>query len=377
MRTVGILGLAMGVLVLVGPAGAQVRTVVQTMDYADDSWSQGIWFAVPNNTPDTADIHLDTSPYYRTNIEDWKWTHDLTTVRPAAALGIESATLTITAWDVASLDEGEDFLIYIGGGTYFNEVFNAWLYDKTGVLLGLLKSFYDAPVTVPWPSTGQRTDYASRFSRTTFTIPPAQLDTLWNQNKLTFWIDIDQSDPNGNKVTLIDSSLSVRYIIPGPPADSLPVYRFWSSTLKGYPHFYTIDAAEKQSVIDNYPVDWTYEGIAYNALPVDTTVANARPVYRFWSPVFEGHFYTMNEAEKQSVIDELSFWWTFEGPAFAAFPEDSHPADTYPVHRFWSDSLAHHFYTMDEAEKQYVIENYAGIYTYEGIAWYAYVPSSE
>jgi uncharacterized repeat protein (TIGR02543 family) len=217
MKTLRILGVAVAVLLLSGAAGAQSQTVVQTMDYTYDGWSQGVWFGVPNYPPNE-DIHLDCSPYYRTNTEDWCWQHDLTAARPAGALGIQSATLTITAWDVGSLAEGEDHVIYIGGGVYYSDIFGAWFYDRTGILLGLLDSYYDAPVSVPWPATGQRVDYASRFSRTTFTLPASALDTLWNSDKLTFWIDIDQSDPNGNRVTLIDSTVSVEYITSGPPA---------------------------------------------------------------------------------------------------------------------------------------------------------------
>jgi uncharacterized repeat protein (TIGR02543 family) len=203
MKTLRILGVAVAVVLLSGAAGAQTQTAVQTLDYTDNSASQGIWFAVPNYPPNE-DIHLDCSPYYRTNIEDWGWEHNLASARPAGALGIQSATLTITAWDVGSLDEGEDHVIYIGGS----------------VLLGLLESYYDAFVSVPWPATGQRVDYATRFSRTTFTLPTSALDTLWNTDKLAFWIDIDQWDANGSRVTLVDSTLSVEYIMSGAPTDT-------------------------------------------------------------------------------------------------------------------------------------------------------------
>ncbi len=372
MRTLRILGIAVGVLVLAGTAGAQTRTVVQTMNYEDNTT-----FVIPPffASPVDPETHLDSSPYYRTNIEDWNWTHDLTTVRPAAALGIQAVTLTITAWDVGSLEEGEDHVIYIGGGTYFSEIFDAWLYDRTGVQLGLLKSFYDARVTVPWPATGQRSDYANRFSRTTFTIPvpSATADTLWNTNKLEFWVDIDQSDPNGNKVTLIDSSLSVQYIIPTPPASSVPLYRFWYNG-QGE-HFYTIDEAEKQWLIDNYSDIWIPEGIAYNVLPLDTTEPNARPVYRFWSSHdgYHSHFYTMSEEERDQIIRDWPWFWTYEDAVFAAFPEGQQPSDAYPVYRFWYNGGVDHFYTMDEAEKQWLIENYPDVWVYEGIAWYGYV----
>jgi hypothetical protein len=368
MRTLRILGAALGILLLSGTAGAQIRTVVQTMNYEDNTT-----FVIPPffASPVDPDVHLDSSPYYRTNIEDWNWTHDLTSVRPPAALGIQAATLTITAWDVGSLAEGEDHLIYIGGDVYFSEIFNAWLYDRTGILLGLLNSCYDAPVTVSWPSAGQRSDYASRFSRTTFTIPAAALDTLWNTNELEFWVDIDQADPNGNKVTLIDSTLSVQYIIPGPPVDSVPAYRFWYAGSSE--HHYTIDVNEAQWLIDNYSDVWTPEGVAFNALPLDTTNADARPVYRFWAASTASHFFTIDPNERDRLIRDWPDYWIYEGPVFAAFPEGLQPADAYPVHRFWFVGEADHFYTIDEAEKQWLIENYPDVWQYEGIAFYIYV----
>jgi len=45
--------------------------------------------------------------------------------------------------------------------------------------------------------------------------------------------------------------------------NDVPVYRFWSPTLEG--HFYTADEAEKQKLIDDYPHVWTYECIAFYA----------------------------------------------------------------------------------------------------------------
>jgi hypothetical protein len=368
MKTMRVFGLAFGVLLLAGPAGAQIRTVVQTMDYLNNgNFITPPFFADPTSS----EVHLDGSPYYRTNIEDWNWTHDLTSFRPSGALGIQSATLTVTAWDAGSLEEGEDHYIYIGGGLKWSDVFGAYLYDRTGVQLGWLMSFYEAPVTVPWPSEGQRADYASRFSRTTFSLPTAALDTLWNSNALTFWIDIDQAGPDGVKVTLIDSRLSVEYIIPGPPADSVPVSRFWYAGRSE--HVFTIDPNEAQWLIDNYSDVWIPEGIPFNVLPLDTANANAQPVYRFWAVGTGSHFYTIDTAERDQIIQDWPEYWIYEGPVFAAFPEGQAPADAYPVYRFWYNGQADHFYTMDEGEKQWLIDNYSNVWVYEDIAFYAYI----
>jgi len=152
-----------------------------------------------------------------------------------------------------------------------------------------------------------------------------------------------------------------------------PVYRFWSPLVSR--HFYTIGEAEKSHVIATYPPStWTYEGIAFYGSRDSMAPAGTSTVYRFWSPLVSGHFYTISEAEKDSVIATYPpSTWTFEGPAFYAYAEGSQPAGTLPVYRFWSPANSGHFYTMSEAEKDNLIATYPpDIWTFEGIAWYAY-----
>ena len=157
----------------------------------------------------------------------------------------------------------------------------------------------------------------------------------------------------------------------GEPAGSAPVHRFWSPVLLS--HFYTIDEAERQLLVTVYPHIWTYEGIAYRALPNDDD-PNSSPVYRFWSPVLLSHFYTIDEAERDLLLRAYPDVWTPEGIAFYAFAEDSQPEDAVPVYRFWSPVLLSHFYTADEAERDLLLRAYPDVWTPEGIAWYAYRP---
>jgi subtilisin family serine protease len=145
-----------------------------------------------------------------------------------------------------------------------------------------------------------------------------------------------------------------------------PVYRFWSDSKQG--HFYTISEAEKNLIISKYADSvWRYEGISYYAY--DQKVANTVPVYRFWSDSKQGHFYTVNSAEKDYVIanydDKI---WRYEGVAYYVYPLSS--TEGKKVYRFWSDTKQHHFYTSSSAERDYVIENYPdNIWKYEGEAW--------
>ena len=188
------------------------------------------------------------------------------------------------------------------------------------------------------------------------------------------YMDIDQilELTGGFRVTLGSSTLTVNYTTSGARSDKGPVYRFWSPVTLS--HFYTTDEAERDLLIDDYSHIWAYEGIAYQAL-LSAGDTGASPVYRFWSPTRGGHLYTIDETEKESMIARYpADVWTYEGIAFYAFVSDKLASGTVPVHRFRSSCLGYDFFTVDDAEKRWLIESYPEVWTYEGIAWYAYAP---
>ena len=169
--------------------------------------------------------------------------------------------------------------------------------------------------------------------------------------------------------TIGPSNVKVDFSEDNPPS---ALYRFWSPLNSR--HFYTISAAEKDSVIATYPANiWTYEGVAYYAFG-DNSEAGLAPVYRFWSPLNSAHFYTISEDERDSVIATYPpEVWTYEGIAFYAYPEGAQPAEAAAVYRFWSSTLSGHFYTISEAERDGIITTYPiEVWQYETIAWYAY-----
>ena len=92
------------------------------------------------------------------------------------------------------------------------------------------------------------------------------------------------------------------------------------------------------------------------------------PVYRFFNNNAGGHFYTIDEAEKNTVIQNYN-WFRYEGIGFYASPAPQ--PGTLPVYRFFNNNAGGHFYTIDEAEKNTVIQNY-NWFRYEGIGFYAY-----
>ena len=149
----------------------------------------------------------------------------------------------------------------------------------------------------------------------------------------------------------------------------MPVYRFWSPVLLR--HFYTISEAERDKLINNYAYVWTYEGIAYHAFASDAQPGVA-PIYRFWSGTLNAHFYTSSAGEKTKLIDNFSSTWTFEAIAFYAYAGGSQFAGTSAVYRFWSPQLTCHFFTISLAERDKLVNLYPLVWTYETAAWCAY-----
>lgn len=171
----------------------------------------------------------------------------------------------------------------------------------------------------------------------------------------------------------VDSTTPIKVLgLPDPQSDSsVAVHRFWSEVYWG--HFYTANEAEKDSLVHEHADLWTYEGVAYEAF-ADNAMAGLAPVYRFYSDTVHRYFYTMNEDEKDNIMEHESDVWECEGVAFYAFPTGQQPDDTVPVYRFWSDALSAYFYTIEPGERDKLINDYADVWTYEGIVWHAYPP---
>ena len=138
------------------------------------------------------------------------------------------------------------------------------------------------------------------------------------------------------------------------------VYRFWSASQSR--HFDTISGSERDRLIDRFSYAWQFEGIAYYAF-YQNTEDNLVPVYRFWSPKSGSHVWTVSESEKDRLLAEPPDMWTYEGIAFYAYAVGKPPLGTAPVYRFWSPKLGYHFYTMVESEKDRLIREYPQVWT--------------
>jgi hypothetical protein len=99
-----------------------------------------------------------------------------------------------------------------------------------------------------------------------------------------------------------------------------PVYRFWSPVLSS--HFYTIGEDESAYLLRQFRDVWTLEGIAFRAFAEGRQPADASPVYRFWSNSLGRHFYTIDAQERDDLVQNQSDIWTLEGVAWYAYPSE-------------------------------------------------------
>jgi hypothetical protein len=152
-----------------------------------------------------------------------------------------------------------------------------------------------------------------------------------------------------------------------------PVYRFFN--MRAGVHFYTATDAEFINTYKNLP-SFKYDGVAY-WIPVGTsdgdyTNTNNLPLYRFFNKKNGTHFYTKNEAEKTTVMNTLSARYTYEGVAYnvtdAAADPDGNP--NLPVFRFYVPSRNAHFYTADPSESMGAKSTLSSYYHFEGIGYY-------
>ncbi|MDM8554290.1 DUF4091 domain-containing protein [Desulfococcaceae bacterium HSG7] len=154
-----------------------------------------------------------------------------------------------------------------------------------------------------------------------------------------------------------------------------PVYRFYSPGL--LKHLFTIDENEKEHLIANAADVWQSEGIAYYAFHPSQYNAASRlqknmllAVHRFYSEGLHTHLFTTDENEKEHLIANAADVWRYEGPAF--YVPAGYQEGTIPVYRFYSEALKVHLFTVDENEKNHLIDTAGDVWRFEGIAYYAY-----
>ena len=109
---------------------------------------------------------------------------------------------------------------------------------------------------------------------------------------------------------------------------------------------------------------WQYD------VATDEEKASLIAVYRFYNAASLTHLYTADANEAAHLIANAADVWQSEGPAF--YVPVGNPEGAIPVYRFYSETLSVHLFTVDENEKTTLIDTAGDVWTFEGIAYYAY-----
>jgi hypothetical protein len=240
------------------------------------------------------------------------------------------------------------------------------LYSNAPDIVGLLTGIEAASTPEYWRNP-------SEFARRKFVSQPSYIAWFYNTRR-HFLYDLREllCRYRMQEVAVFPEGRLYQYLGESGPAAS-GVYRFWSG--RAARHFYTIRKAERNRLMNQRKGAWAYEGAAFYAFrPDDPRPQNVRPVYRLRAAGSETWFYTIDEAEKDRVISESPGVWTCEGIAFYAWPQ-ADEKDVKPIYRFWSERLGSYLYTGSEDEKAGLSTDRSGAWTYQGIAWYAYGPA--
>jgi hypothetical protein len=161
--------------------------------------------------------------------------------------------------------------------------------------------------------------------------------------------------------------------IPPTPAQTPTtkhVYRFYSPLIQR--HLYTADEYEVNYIQSHFPPSiWRYEGTAFS-VEATSSCAQDESVHRFYSEVLKSHLYTIDENEKNYISSHYpSSIWRYEGVSYCASRQQKSNATA--VYRFYSNQLKTHLYTTDENEMQTIRATFSeDAWKYEGIAYYTY-----
>lgn len=178
-------------------------------------------------------------------------------------------------------------------------------------------------------------------------------------------VNIDGGTPDGRdyygRFDLAYENGLINWLNPGYSM----VFRFYNSV--NGTHFFTANVSERDGVRATIP-SLIYEAPAFMVSP--SPGAGLSPVHRFLNRGTGVHFYTINETERISVLANPAF--KYEGIAWYARQAGNPAPGTMEVFRFLRRATGTHVYTLNVAERDYIITNRAAEFAFEGVAYLAW-----
>lgn len=156
------------------------------------------------------------------------------------------------------------------------------------------------------------------------------------------------------QVANLSSDEILDYVTSEPIAEGSTVYRFFNPSVGV--HFYTASEGERDAVQENLSDTYDFEGASYVGAPHDEDgdeITGAKPVYRFFNTSTGVHLYTIDQVERDSIIENLPNY-NFEGVAYYGF--ETEQSGTQALYRFYNPVIDAHFYTPSAGERDNVLD---------------------
>ncbi|MEL6912541.1 MAG: hypothetical protein AAFO85_20460, partial [Cyanobacteria bacterium J06598_4] len=155
------------------------------------------------------------------------------------------------------------------------------------------------------------------------------------------------------RIGALESEEIIDYFNTAAVIDGSNVYRFSNDDNDLFR--YTTDQTERRALRAN--PDFDGDGISFVTAPEGEaldSLTGARPVYAFTNEDNGSQLFTIDDNERNTLLDDGSDL-VFEGVAFYAYTTEQE--GTEPVHRFFNADEQSYFFTASASERQEFIED--------------------
>lgn len=182
---------------------------------------------------------------------------------------------------------------------------------------------------------------------------------------------------NANSNSVEEVVYDFSQIVPVQPEliiTKIPVYRFWSPTLEK--HFYTSKDEDYNAVLEKFSDTWEFEKIVFYVADKSLLQSAAvgtndfHMVHRYYSSKLQSHFYTADESERADIDRLWADVWFYEGEEYLVNTEPLY-SDNLPIYRFLNRFNGSHFYANPD-EKFVVQSQWSDTWSYEKLSYYVF-----
>eukprot|EP01084_Bolivina_argentea_P161126 280512_1 len=157
---------------------------------------------------------------------------------------------------------------------------------------------------------------------------------------------------------------------------TIPFYRYWKGSSAD--HFYTTNEEEIGTTTAGETGKYEYqsEGMVGRLAEDDATGPKVVNLYRYWNAGISDHFYTTNVDEIGTITsgETGQYGYHSEGVAGKCFTDQDARDHLVPLYRYWNPGNNDHFYTTNVDEIGTITSGETGQYGYqsEGISCYIF-----